>query len=50
MKQPLLYKNDNEPITINVVIDQENETLLATQQTIAELFNTTKSNVSKHFK
>lgn len=46
--ETLLYKSENDDVTINVVIDQENETMWATQKTIAELFNTSLNNISKH--
>lgn len=46
--ETLLYKNEESAVSINVVIDQENETMWATQKTIAELFNTSLNNISKH--
>lgn len=48
--ETLLYKNEESAVSINVVIDQENETMWATQKTIAELFNTSLNNISKHLK
>ena len=46
--ETLLYKNEESAVSINVVIDQEDETMWATQKTIAELFNTSLNNISKH--
>lgn len=48
--ETLLYKSENDDVTINVVIDQENETMWATQKTIAELFNVNVPAISKHLK
>ena len=46
----LLYNGPEGAVTLNVIIDQENETMWATQKTIAELFNVTVKNISKHLK
>ncbi|MCC9261493.1 MAG: virulence RhuM family protein [Methanobrevibacter woesei] len=48
--ETLLYKNEESAVSINVVIDQENETMWATQKTIAELFNVNVPAISKHLK
>ncbi|WP_283390284.1 virulence RhuM family protein [Methanobrevibacter woesei] len=48
--EALLYKNEESAVSINVVIDQENETMWATQKTIAELFNVNVPAISKHLK
>lgn len=47
--ETLLYKTEyGDNISIKVVIDQKNETMWATQKTIAEIFNVTKQNISYH--
>lgn len=46
--ETFLYKSDDGPVSIKVIIDQENETLWATQKTMANLFNKTPKNISKH--
>ena len=35
----LLYESDEGAVSINVVIDKDNETMWDTQKTMAELFN-----------
>lgn len=53
-----MSKNENEVVlkltkgqeTLELHFDYEHETIWATQNTIAELFGTTKQNVSKHIK
>ena len=46
----LLYESDEGAVSINVVIDKGNETMWATQKTMAELFNVDRSVVTKHLK
>lgn len=46
--ETFLYKSEDGPVSIKVIIDQENETLWATQKTMANLFNKTPKNISKH--
>ena len=46
----LLYIGDEGEVSINVVIDQERETMWATQKTMAELFNVNVTAISKHLK
>lgn len=44
----LLYVSEEEAVTIEVILDSENETMWANQKTMAELFNVTKQNISYH--
>lgn len=44
----ILYESPEGAVSINVIIDTENETLWATQKTIAELFDKSLSTVSEH--
>lgn len=44
----LLYVSEEGAVTIEVIIDSENETMWANQKTMAELFNVTKQNISYH--
>lgn len=46
----LLYIGDEGEVSINIVIDQERETMWATQKTMAELFNVNVPAISKHLK
>ena len=46
----LLYIGDEGEVSINIVIDQERETMWATQKTMAELFNVNFPAISKHLK
>ena len=46
----LLYVSDEGEVSIEVIMDQERETMWATQKTMAELFNVTKQNISYHLK
>ena len=46
----LLYSGDEGSVSIEVIIDKENETMWATQKTIAGLFNVSKQNISYHLK
>ena len=46
----LLYIGDEGEVSIDVVIDQERETMWATQKTMAELFNVKKNTISEHLK
>jgi len=44
----LLYVGDEGAVSIEVIIDQKNETMWATQKTIAGLFKVSKQNISYH--
>lgn len=44
----ILYESPEGAVSINVIIDSENETLWATQKTIVELFDKSLSTVSEH--
>jgi len=46
----LLYYGDEGAVSIEVIIDKENETMWATQKTIASLFKVSKQNISYHLK
>ncbi len=46
----LLYCGDEGAVSIEVIIDKENETMWATQKTIAGLFKVSKQNISYHLK
>lgn len=47
----LLYESDDDgAVSIKVVIDEEKETMWATQKTIAGLFDVSKSTISEHIK
>lgn len=44
----IFYNSDNGNINIGVIVDRQNETIWATQNQIATLFNTTRENVTLH--
>lgn len=46
----LLYRGEEGAVSIEVIIDKENETMWATQKTIAGLFKVSKQNISYHLK
>lgn len=46
--ETLLYQGSEGSVTLEVIIDQERETMWATQKTIANLFKKTTKNISKH--
>ena len=46
----LLYESDEGAVSINVVIDKDNETMWNNKKTMAELFNVSKSTISEHLK
>lgn len=46
----LLYYGNEGAVSIEVIIDKENETMWATQKTIASLFKVSKQNISYHLK
>ena len=46
----LLYVSEEGAVTIEVIIDSENETMWANQKTMAELFNVDRSVITKHLK
>ncbi|MDY0402427.1 virulence RhuM family protein [Sulfurovum sp.] len=48
MSEIILYKTPNQEIKVEILV--ENETIWLSQQRIAELFDTTKQNVSLHIK
>ncbi|NCB82869.1 MAG: hydroxyacid dehydrogenase, partial [Bacilli bacterium] len=48
MSEIILYKTPNQDIRVEMLI--ENETIWLPQQRIAELFGTTKQNISLHVK
>ena len=43
-----LYESSDGDVTVEVIVDNENETLWVTQKTMAELFNKTPNNISYH--
>ena len=49
-RNTLLYCGDEGAVSIEVIIDKENETMWATQKTIAGLFKVSKQNISYHLK
>lgn len=48
MSEIILYKTPNQDVKVEILV--ENETIWLSQQKIAELFDTTKQNVSLHVK
>ena len=50
IQKTLLYVGDEGEVSMDVIVDYENETFWATQKTMAELFDVTKQNVSYHLK
>ena len=50
LTRTLLYMGKEGAVTLDVIIDKENETMWASQKTIATLFDVTKQNISYHFK
>ena len=50
MVNTLLYEGDEGAVSIKVVIDEDQETMWATQKTMAELFNVDRSVITKHLK
>lgn len=48
MSEIILYKTPNKDIKVEILL--ENETIWLSQQKIAELFDTTKQNISLHVK
>ena len=46
----LLYESDEGAVSIDVIIDKDQETMWATQKTMAELFNVDRSVITKHLK
>ena len=48
IQKTLLYVGDEGEVSMDVIVDYENETFWATQKTMAELFDVTKQNVSYH--
>ncbi|MGL6297951.1 MAG: virulence RhuM family protein [Methanobacteriaceae archaeon] len=48
LTETLLYKSPNGSVTLEVIIDQKNETLWGTKKTMAELFNVKKQTIDYH--
>ncbi len=46
----LLYESNEGAVSIEVVIDEDQETMWATQKTMAELFNVDRSVITRHLK
>ena len=46
----LLYVGEEGEVSMEVIIDEERETMWATQKTMAEVFGVTKQNISYHLK
>ena len=46
----LLYESDEGAVSIDVIIDKDQETMWTTQKTMAELFNVNRSVITKHLK
>ena len=50
ISRTLLYVGEEGEVSIDVILDHERETFWATQKTMAELFNVSKSTISEHLK
>ncbi len=50
IQKTLLYIGDEGEVSMNVIVDSERETFWATQKTMAEVFNVSKSTISEHLK
>lgn len=50
MQKTLLYIGDEGEVSLDVIVDAEGETFWATQKTMAEVFNVSKSTISEHLK
>ena len=48
LAETLLYTSSEGAVTLKVILDQKNKIMWATQQTMANLFNVTTNNISKH--
>lgn len=48
MTNTLLYVSDEGAVSINVILDEKNETMWTTQKTMAELFHKDVKTISKH--
>ncbi|WP_405295098.1 hypothetical protein [Methanobrevibacter sp.] len=46
----LLYVGDEGEVSMDVIIDQERETMWATQKTMAEVFNVKENTITYHLK
>ncbi len=46
----LLYESDEGAVSIDVIIDKDQETMWTTQKTMEELFNVDRSVITKHLK
>ena len=50
IQKTLLYIEDDGEVSMDVIVDPEGETFWATQKTMAEVFNVSKSTISEHLK
>lgn len=50
IQKTLLYIGDDGEVSRDVIVDPEGETFWATQKTMAEVFNVSKSTISEHLK
>ncbi|WP_231483624.1 hypothetical protein [Methanobrevibacter sp. YE315] len=50
IQKTLLYVSDEGEVSMDVIVDYENETFWATQKTMAELFDVNVPAISKHLK
>lgn len=50
IQKTLLYVGDEGEVSMEVVVDHERETFWATQKTMAQVFNVSKSTISEHLK
>ncbi len=50
IQKTLLYIGDDGEVSLDVIVDPEGETFWATQKTMAEVFNVSKSTISEHLK
>lgn len=50
LTRTLLYVGDEGEVSMEVIIDEERETMWATQKTMAEVFNVNVPAISKHLK
>lgn len=50
LTRTLLYVGEEGEVSMEVIIDEERETMWATQNTMAEVFNVKKNTISEHLK
>jgi len=48
LTETLLYTSSEGAVKLNVILDQKNETMWATQKTMSELFNKDKNTIGEH--